>query len=192
MKNREDRTLVRRCITGEEEAWREFLRRYQPVLERSARFLLGQAGQAAPPEQVDEICARVYEHLLKENCRVLREFRWECTLYSWLVGMTRFVVQGILREARHETRRRQGKGELQEEAIRPPDPLEAEEQAERLRDALSTLAPEDRTALEALYLEDLSYEELSRRRRIPLGTLAARIARAKQALLTHLKGLFCL
>jgi len=59
-----------------------------------------------------------------------------------------------------------------------PDPHEAldlQEQGRRLRQALSTLTPDERHAIETAYFSELTYDETATRLNEPLGTIKTRV-----------------
>ena len=58
------------------------------------------------------------------------------------------------------------------------DSAESELQARRLRAALASLTPDERTAIEAAYFQDLTYAEVAERLAQPLGTIKTRIRSA--------------
>lgn len=185
----EDRELLRRCMEGEEEAWREFVARFQPVIHVTAKVLLLRTGHSPSPDRLDEICARMYERLVERDGAVLRSFCWKSSLSTWLIGIVRNVVFAWLREER----RRQGRlreVSLSDTDVFDPDRPEEGEDRQRLRDALARIPEEDRALLTALHVDGRTYTELADETGIPRGTLAVRAARARQVLLTRLKGFF--
>lgn len=68
--------LIQRAIIADEDAWKEFMRRFQPVIAASAARVLRQQG-VAEPSAVEEVVQEVYLKLCDGNCRILREFQAE-------------------------------------------------------------------------------------------------------------------
>ena len=66
----------------------------------------------------------------------------------------------------------------------PDQALDLREQARLLRDALTTLRPEERQAIETAYFSELTYDEVAAQLQQPLGTIKTRI-RAGLAKLRH-------
>jgi len=57
----------------------------------------------------------------------------------------------------------------------PAAAVELEEASRRLRDALTTLTPDERRAIETAFFSELTYDEAARRLNQPLGTVKTRI-----------------
>ncbi|MBL0310001.1 MAG: sigma-70 family RNA polymerase sigma factor [Bacteroidetes bacterium] len=71
-----------------------------------------------------------------------------------------------------------------------PDPEETmmkEQRAQKIRVAVESLAPKYKALVELRYLEEFSYEEISEKLDIPLGTVKAQLFRAKDMLYQALK-----
>ena len=84
------------------------------------------------------------------------------------------------------------KGEIQRQYEAPdPDPEEEfirKEKMQRLNEAVENLPPHYRIMLVLRHQENLSYEEIADSLDIPLGTVKARIHRAREMLKSSLKG----
>lgn len=115
-------------------------------------------------------------------------------LRPWVLGIARHVALDTLR-ARQKQRARNA--ELPEDSPssttaivdRLVDPSEAAdekiaiaERAARIRRVLATLPAGSRQALELFHLEDLSYQEISARLGVPLGTVATWVTRGRKAM----------
>ncbi|MBN2021550.1 MAG: sigma-70 family RNA polymerase sigma factor [Pirellulales bacterium] len=100
----EDRRLIDRCLRGEETAWEKLYYRCHPGLIRAVRYLLG-VTEIRDPNLVEEIAARVWYLLLRDDARLLSRFDPErdCRLQAFLVG---FARNEILQYLRAERRRR--------------------------------------------------------------------------------------
>ncbi len=84
-------------MPGREAAWREFFRVRTPELVRCVRHLLGAEGHN--PETVEEVVARVWHALLRDDKRILRRYdaARHTGLGRHLAGVSRFVVRRYLR-----------------------------------------------------------------------------------------------
>jgi RNA polymerase sigma-70 factor (ECF subfamily) len=73
------------------------------------------------------------------------------------------------------------------ETVPLTDQLVAAEQAARVREALTSLPPEQRIALELAYFEGLTQSEIAERLATPLGTVKTRMRTALAALRRSLR-----
>lgn len=76
-----DRELVDRCLAGEEDAWRELVRRFTRLL-RGVIFktLMGRSMKnplpVNPVDLVDDLVQEVFRRLTTNGCRPLRDLEW--------------------------------------------------------------------------------------------------------------------
>jgi len=103
-KAQDDRRLVDRCLLGEEKAWEQLYHRCHPGLIKAVRYLLGTT-EIRDPNLVEEIAARVWYLLLRDDARLLARFdpQRDCRLQAFIVG---FARNEILQYVRSERRRR--------------------------------------------------------------------------------------
>ena len=104
---------------------------------------------------------------------------------AWL---TRTVIHRSLHMARCRSRRRRHEDQARLERTERDDEsdpvrhLEAKELRRIWRQALDSIAPEHRTILIALLVDQQSYEAIAARLRIPVGTVRSRLNRARKAM----------
>lgn len=107
----------------------------------------------------------------------------------WAVGVARHVAIDFLRVRKRERARSADLGpassagpELADPSPTPEDHAASAQSLESLRRALATLADGPRQAVIAYHVEGLGYEDIARRMKVPLGTVATWIARSRRAL----------
>jgi RNA polymerase sigma-70 factor, ECF subfamily len=114
-----------------------------------------------------------------------REDEMPTNLRSWLA---RAVVHRSLHLARCQSRRRKHEAQAQfqrvEESDRddPAHYLEGEDLGRILEEALSRIAPDQRTVLVLNVLEQMNYESIAKTLQVPIGTVRSRLNRARSAL----------
>ena len=75
-KERPDRELVESCLRDNtEEAWTEFLRRFQPLMAAVAGKTVRRWTRPGP-ELVDDLVQSSLRKIFDNNCRAMRSFRW--------------------------------------------------------------------------------------------------------------------
>lgn len=179
----DERTLIERCLAGDEEAWRDLLRAYDAPIRGLARVVLRSLRRPADDAEVEEIRSGVLEMLLADGSRVLRSFRWQCSFETWLRVLVRTVCVRSVRRKK-----------LDPKEIPPPaapeaplDRLLSEERARAVRDALARLPSREQTVLRLFFIEGRPYQEIASATGLPMGTIATVLARSRETLREMLK-----
>jgi RNA polymerase sigma factor (sigma-70 family) len=107
---------------------------------------------------------------------------------GWMLAIVRNTAMNFLRRRETDTSRdwNQERLEPADEAADPERRLLEESRRDRVRDAISQLAPEFREVLVLREIEDLSYKEIATVLNIPPGTVMSRLSRARRQLLVEL------
>jgi RNA polymerase sigma factor (sigma-70 family) len=94
-----DRELVDLCLQGEQQAWAEFLRRFQPIIAGVVATTIRRRTQ---PDRtlVDDLVQTVLLKLCDRDCRAMRSFRWlnENSFRGFLKVVSSNVVQDHFRK----------------------------------------------------------------------------------------------
>jgi RNA polymerase sigma-70 factor (ECF subfamily) len=106
---------------------------------------------------------------------------------TWVLAIVRNRSIDLVRSRQVEDRTTSEAG-VQPDAptASPLEEVEARQVRERIRQALSSLPPEQRRTLELAYFEGLSQSEIAERLSDPIGTVKSRIALAMRKLLASL------
>jgi RNA polymerase sigma factor (sigma-70 family) len=189
--------LLRRCAEGEDEAWREFLRRFGPFVDFIVRRALAGSGRG-PVRQthLEDVRDEVLSWLLEDDGRVLRTYRGDSKVTSWLG-----VVVG--RRARRVARRRAGLvsrtvsfDALSEEAAthlavdseNSRDSSTRESALERLAHAVDELPDRDKRLLRGAFFLERTYAELALELGLRPESIGQLLFRAKDKLRQRLGG----
>jgi RNA polymerase sigma-70 factor (ECF subfamily) len=163
--------LVLRCQTGDPAAFAGLVDYYSPRLRYFLRKLLGASGPV--DDTLQEVWLDVFRSL--HRLATSRAFR------AWLYRIARDRAFRTLRRRRPAT-------QLLEEEHVPwvcDAPSFHPDEAAQVHAALEQLTPEHREVLVLRFLEDMSYEEISRVAGCPLGTVRSRLFHARR----HLRAL---
>jgi RNA polymerase sigma factor (sigma-70 family) len=177
-----DSDLVRRCLDGEEQAWRVLTERYADLVHAVARRS-GLDGDGAA-----DVVQEVFLTLLTSLARLRRRDR--------LVG---WIAQTARRESWRQARRERAAARRAREAARPeaapaplPDAALAELEAQQtVRQAYGALGERCRRLLDLLFVTgtDLAYAEVATRLRVPVGSIGPTRRRCLDALRRELEAL---
>jgi len=163
-----ERLLVMRCQTGDEEAYRDLVERFNPRLRYFLHKLLP-AGDR-PDDLLQEVWIDVFRQL--PRLQIVEAFT------AWIYRIARGKATLELR--------RNGRAQMVDlpEVAAAPDqePVFSPEDAARIHAALDELPAEQREVLVLRFLEELSYEDIGGIVGCPPGTVRSRIHYAKRAL----------
>lgn len=177
----EDIQLVARARLGDERAFRTLLEKYERAVFSICLRMVRNRDEATDLAQ--ESFIRVFGSLDRYNPAY--------AFSSWLFKITSNLCIDYLRKRRIDTTAMDDpidgeKGEIQRQYASPDPTPEAvfdrREKMGRLEAAIASLPEHYRIMLILRHQEDLSYEEIAENLSIPLGTVKARIHRAREML----------
>ncbi|QJW95270.1 sigma-70 family RNA polymerase sigma factor [Frigoriglobus tundricola] len=163
-----DTELLRRYAAERDEAaFAELVRRNGPLVLRTCRHVLGEAGAEDAFQATFLLLARSAGRLTRSG-----------SLAGWLHAA---AVRVAHRARRGESRRREREVASRTPPVAPDD-LTWREVREVLDTELAALPEKYRVPLVLCYLQELSYEEAARRAGCPVGALRGRLERGKERL----------
>ncbi len=175
----DDASLVRRCLKDDPEAFRILVGRYQADVYSTALRLL------ARPEDAEDMAQETFLRAF----RALRRYDSTRPFGAWLHTIASRLCIDHHRRNRARmislTQPEEGSAgeertiELEDPADRPEETAERSELARRLEALVLELPPDSRAAILLRHQQDLPYEEIARVLGVPLGTVKARIHRAR-------------
>jgi RNA polymerase sigma-70 factor, ECF subfamily len=178
----DDLNLVEQLVAGQRSAWSVFVQKHLSLVTARVRKTLFQFGYRGHSE-IDDVVAEVFAALLAQDMAVLRSYRGESTLATWLSVIShRICLRQSQRLARYaalvhvndatvlNSQSPQKRNEL--------DRLIQTESAERLRETIRQLKPTDQQILELYYHEQLEYSEIGEKMGISINTVGPKLHRA--------------
>jgi RNA polymerase sigma factor (sigma-70 family) len=169
-----DARLVARCRVGDQDAWRELVRRFS----RYVYAITSQAFRLRPEDAEDvfqEVFARTYEHLDR--------LRDDEAIRPWIGQLTRRLCIDRLRAASRE--------EPSEVDPVPPgseQTVDLLNEAFDVHEAMAELPEHCQEILDRFFARDESYQTIGHALDIPSGTIASRISRCLAKLRDLLEG----
>lgn len=171
--------LVKRCQKGDEGAFRIIVEKYKDLLLGTAYLILKDRQSA--DEVVQETVIKMWENL--------PSLRDSGSLKPWLM---RIVVNEAKRQFRKKsisTVSLESVSEIPDDDYNIDELLVQEENHQMLREALSSLSPEQREVIVLRYFSDLTVPEIAAAISIPEGTVKSRISRALDKLYMMVTGI---
>lgn len=171
---RTDTELIALASSGDENAFRFLVERYQQQVRATVVGMLGEVPEA------DDVSQSVFIRFYKS----LEKFRGESGLGTYL---TRIAINLSLNELKRRQRRFQRFFSLQKEdrVMEIADRSESPERMETrdlISQALQRLEPDFRAIVVLRLVEGYSVKETAKMLELPMGTVASRLARAQRKL----------
>lgn len=173
----DERAFVERLIAHDPPAWDRFMREYGPVVTRAAAAVLARSAVEA-----EDVAQKVFAALLESDSRLLRSYRGESTLSTWLIGIARH--QALMQVRRERARpvpppRAPIRGPLEE--------LVSAESEDQVVAALEAIPPRDRLLLVLHYRDGLPHAQVAAVVGVAVNSVSPLINRARERLKTALQ-----
>lgn len=169
----DDTTIIEKCLSGEKEAFRYLVERYQAQAVGHSLAILGNREDALDATQ----------EAFVDAFQALKRFDLSRRFYPWFYVLLRNCCYKLI------TKRREAESIEETEIIAPREGLSNEERI-ALEKALLSLSREDREIVTLKYLDGLSYDEIAEHLEIPRGTVMSRLFYARKQLQAKLTGKF--
>ena len=169
-----DRELLQRCLDRAPRAWQNFADRFLGLVVHVANHVAESRGIKLDQSSRDDLVAEVFLVLIADDFSVLRRFRRNCSLATYLTVISRRVIIRRLQTARKSI-----------QAAVPPEPLVNDEFPKRMENAeeveklLLRLEQRESTVVRMYHLEGKSYEEISQATGLARNSIGPVLARAR-------------
>lgn len=183
-----DRNLLQRCLAHQSGAWNDFVDRFLGLIYHVIHHTSHLRSIVLQPADVEEMAAEIMLRIVQADYAVLRQFRGQSSLATYLTVIARRIcVHELARQASaREVKSSQGNHAAaeREEAPKPRLGLESLEEVEKI---LSKLPSREREIVRLYYVEGRSYEEISTALHVPVNSIGPILTRARQKLRKDVK-----
>ncbi len=166
-----DRELLNRCLQKTEGAWEAFIDRYLALITHVVT-VTAKSQYADLIEQIrDDMVAEILLALVDDDFAILRRFRGQSSLGTYLVVISRRIAT-----------RRLAKLGIQPNLLRDPPAQEAEfviESQEEVQTLLSELPETEATAIRMYHLEHKTYGDIGTHMGIPENSVGPLLSKAR-------------
>lgn len=183
----EDLEVIRKCLTGDERAYRELVRRYQrPVYSIILRMV-------RRAEDAEDLTQETFVRMF----RALDRYDQERPFSAWLFTIGSRIAIDHLRRRRVPTfslhQAEPGSSEehqidIEDAGLKPDEITSNREEELQSQAMIDSLPPHYRIVVLLRHQQDLSYDEIAEALHLPLGTVKARIHRARALLKLRIEG----
>jgi RNA polymerase sigma-70 factor (ECF subfamily) len=177
-------SLIQRCLKGDQLAWEAIVRQYRRKVFNVAYKFVGRHDEA------EDLTQDIFLKIFKS----LETFDRRANFQTWLISVSRNLCIDHYRSVRKE--RETIDRDVDANELSPlshdPGPVAALEQQDRvqlLREAMSALPDTLRTAVLMRDIQELSYQEIADKLRLPEGTVKSRINRGRTELARQIRKL---
>ncbi len=182
----EDKELIERALAGNQDAYRQLMERHRPAIYHIV-YKIARGG-----EVVNDL---VQETFMKAFAS-LSTYRSEYKFSTWLYRIAANAAIDHLRKKRlktlsldspPETSSGRIEIEIPDNSYNPERDFEARERRVSIDEAIESLPDKYRIVIVYRHKDDKSYEEIAEVLNIPIGTVKARIFRARELLKKKLR-----
>jgi RNA polymerase sigma-70 factor (ECF subfamily) len=176
-----DRDLLKRCLAGEPGSWQDFVDRFLGLLIHVVQHSAHARSVRLTSEDVDDLCGEVFLALLDRDFAVLRHFRGNCSLATYLTVIARRIV--VREMARRRMAEALGHVNAHQAAIdmAAPDRREVQriDDRDELQRMLVGLPDMEAKIVRQYHIEGRSYREISSVLGVPENSIGPTLTRAR-------------
>jgi RNA polymerase sigma-70 factor (ECF subfamily) len=178
-----DRLLLQRCLDQAPRAWQDFVDRFLGLVVHVANHTAGARGISIDQATRDDLVSDVFLTLITGDYAVLRRFRRNCSLATYLTVISRRVISRRLLQSTSSSNGEHQNG-LVGEGLPPgqtSDPtIQRIDDQEEVQKLMLRLDPKEANVVRMYHLEGKSYDEISRTVGISENSVGPVLSRARQ------------
>lgn len=182
-----DAGIIRRCVEGDERAYRELVQRFQRPVYSVAFRMVRSAEDAEDVTQ--ETFVRVFRSLARyDPTRSFEAWLFTITTRLCIDLMRRRKVRPVSLSYQDPESGEDQTIDVVDPGLKPDETTSNAEEERRTKDLIDALPPHYRIVVMLRHQQDLSYDEIAETLKLPLGTVKARIHRARALLKNRFEG----
>lgn len=175
-----DRELLRRCLAVEPGGWKNFIDRFVGLFVHVIQHTAYARSVRLSQHDIDDLCAEVLLTFLANDFAVLRQFRGQCSLATYLtVIVRRVVVREMAKRRMAEALGHVTASTVAAERYQPDHDLQRIEDQEEVLRMLEGLPETEAQIVRQYHLEGRSYHEISHGLGIPENSIGPTLTRAR-------------
>jgi RNA polymerase sigma-70 factor (ECF subfamily) len=187
-----DRSLLERCLKRDGNAWRDFVDRFAGLFVHVIHHTAHARSVQLSSSDTDDLCAEIFVAILADNFAILKRFRGESSLATYLTVIARRIVvreviQRRMSEAMGHVKSHNANVQMAKADISEISRIENEELVQQM---LSGLSEHDAAVIREFHLEGKTYREISESLGIPENSIGPTLSRAREKLRQGLSASF--
>lgn len=179
-----DRQLMQRCLTRTPHAWEDFVDRFLGLVVHVVTHTAHARSIAVSTHDLEDLASEVFVAILADDYAVLRRFRGQSSLATYLtVVARRVVVKELLKRRIIANAASAEMGEVEDESAGDHEQRVSDhEEVQRL---LNELQGDEADIVRLYHLEGKTYDEISRQTGVPENTIGPALSRARAKMRRH-------
>ena len=181
-----DRQLLQRCLDRESRAWENFVDRFLGLVVHVVHRTTTGRGLSIDEATRDDFVAEVFLVLVRHDFAVLRRFRRQCSLATYLTVIARRVVVRKIHELTREHTTPSSSENIESlanangHASVTNDDIQRIENVEVIENLMTRLDDRDANVVRMFHLEGKTYHEISQAVGLNENTIGPLLNRARQ------------
>ncbi|MEM8865646.1 MAG: sigma-70 family RNA polymerase sigma factor [Planctomycetota bacterium] len=173
-----DRQLLDRCLTNKPQAWQDFVDRFMGLVIHVVTHTAESRSLRLTGAESEDLVSEVFLGVIANDFRVLRQFRGQSSLATYLTVVARRIVvrQIVQRASDSAVQLGPAAAEKPAEDESPEQRMSNQEEVQRL---LSRLDGAEADVVRMYHLEGKSYGEISQQTGMPAGSVGPTLSRAR-------------
>lgn len=172
-----DRQLLERCLTGKPQAWQDFVDRFMGLVVHVVNHTADARSIPVRYADTEDLVSDVFLAIIANDYRVLRSFRGQSSLATYLtVVARRVVVRQLVKRMPPPPTNGSSVGDLPAEDEPPEQRMGNREEVQEL---LSRLDGAEADVVRMYHLEGKTYGEISQMTGMPAGSVGPTLSRAR-------------
>ncbi|MFV0446504.1 MAG: RNA polymerase sigma factor [Planctomycetaceae bacterium] len=178
-----DRRILKQCLARAPGAWEDFVDRFVGVIVHVVRHTAHARSVQLSADDLDDLCSEVFVTLLRDDFAVLRNFRGESSLSTYLTVIARrIVVKEIAQRRKAEALGHVAAHQAALDASDASSPSDQLEQQDEVRTLMQRLDPTDAKVVQMFYLDGLSYKRIAAELALSENSIGPILSRAREQL----------
>jgi RNA polymerase sigma-70 factor, ECF subfamily len=177
-----DRSLIDRCLRKEPGAWNDFVDRYMGLIYHVIHHAAHARSRVLSSEDIEDIAAEVFLKIVDDDYAVLRRFKGNSSLPTYLTVIARRIgVKELIRRHREEEL---GHTNAHRAFVDDgsPEGAEAIVTAEEVERMLEDLPPREAEVVRLYHLKYQNYRQIGKKLGIPENSVGPILAKARKRL----------
>ena len=171
-----DRSLLERCLAHKPRAWEDFVDRFMGLVVHVINHTAQCRSVRISPDDREDLTAEVFLALVHDDLAVLRRFRGQSSLATYLTVVARRVVVHKLLTRKATSPLGDAAAEVAHRSDEPEARLSNQEEVQRL---LGELKGTEAKVVRMYHLEGKSYQEISSTVGMSEGSIGPMLSRAR-------------